>query len=406
MLTVLLLLLFFAPTVQTRMSLGFVNLAFMEPLVLVVSALMILHQVYVRRTITLPRNNFMLFFAALLVWSIILGLLSPNTRTGFNDIRAWVIPALGFIALLTVREDWTYWIKIYVISIAANSLLGIIQYWTNSFRFFVPAELSYQAARTAVIVVAGKATLVQLPFAAGLFGHANGYGLYLLGGLMVMLGYALATKTLWARVMTVLTGLALILSFSKTSIIMMVVLLAAFVISRQNRERKIRIYFYLLGFAVFGLAAAVFLVKYLPPEIFTTLDWRVGLWRIALNTIGKNPLILIAGNGMDLFGDAAYWPQPHSLYVFFLLQYGLPGLLLLLAVFLNTIHSGFSMVSRLVSGEKFLIIGVWLSILVYALIGFTESSLFSIEDRMIFLTHIAFFIGLSREFKNKGILLI
>ncbi len=401
MLTILLLLLFIAPTIQSRTDFGFVNLAFMEPVVLVVSALMILPQVYVRRAIILPRNNFVILFAALLAWSFTLGLFSPNLKAGFNDIRAWVIPALGFIALLTVREGWLHWIKIYVISIAVNSLLGIFQYWTNSFRFFVPAELYYQEARTAVIVVAGKATLVQLPFAAGLFSHANGYGLYLLGGLMVMLGYALATKTLWARVMTVLTGLALILSFSKTSIIMMAVLLAAFVISRQNRERKIRIFFYLSGFAVFGIVAAIFLVKYLPPEIFTTLTWRVGLWRIALNTIAKNPLILIAGNGMELFGAAAYWPQPHSLYVFFLLQYGVLGFLLLLAVLMKTIRSGFNVMIKYATGEKILLIGLWLSILVYFLVGLTESSFLGIEDRMIFFTHVALFIGLSRELDKK-----
>lgn len=399
--TVLLLFLFMAPTIQTRMPLGFVNLAFMEPVVLGISVLMILRQVYMYRTITLPRNNFILLLTVLLVWSFVLGLLSPNTKEGINDFRAWVIPVLGFVAMLTVKEGWVHWLKIYILSIVVNSLLGLVQYWTNSFRFFVPAEFISQESRVAVTVVAGKVTLVQLPFAAGLFTHANGYAMYLLGGLLILLGYALSTKSIWARVLAIPVVLALILSFSKTSIIMMVVLLAAFVISCQNRERKIRIFFYLLGFAVFGFTASAFLVKYLPPEIFTTLDWRVGLWQIALNTIEKHPSILVAGNGMELFGGAAYWPQPHNLYVYFLLMYGLPGLLLLLTILMNIMRSGSDLLSRYVSDEKFLLIGIWLSILSCFLIGLTETSLLGIEDRMIFLTRIVFFIGLSRELKNK-----
>jgi hypothetical protein len=403
--TVLLLLLFIAPTIQFRTRISLLNLAFMEPVVLVVSAVMILHQLYTKRVLTLPRNKFILLFSILLVWIFALGVLSPDIKKGINDIRAWFIPVLGFVALLTVKEGWVRWIKIYALSVVANSLLGILQYWTNSFRFFVPVEFSYQESRVAVAMVEGKATLVQLPFAAGLFGHANGYAMYLLGGLMIMLGYALMTKALWARVMTVLTGLALILSFSKTSIIMMAVLLAAFAVSCQSRRRKIRIFIYLSFFAVIGLAAAVFFVKYLPPEIFTTLQWRIGLWRIAFEVIGKYPLILMAGNGMELFGDIAYYWQPHNLYIFFLLQYGLPGLLLLLAILLNMVRSGLNVVSKYTSDdEKFLIIGVWLSILVCFLAGMLESSLLSIEYRMTFLTHIAMFFGLVGEVKRKSVL--
>ena len=401
MLTILLLFLFMAPTVQARMQLGFVNLAFMEPVVLVVSGLMILRQVYFKRTITLPRNNSILFFFALLIWSFVLGILSPNTKLGFNDIRAWFIPALGFVALLTVKDGWVYWMKIYALSVVVNSLLGIVQYWANSFRYFVPTDFSYQGYRTAVIVVAGKVTLVQLSFAAGFFGHPNGYAMYLLSGLMILLGYAWATKTLWAKVLAIPIVLALILSFSKTSIIMMAILLAAFVISQQSRERKIKIYFYLSFSTVFGLAAAIFLLKYLPLEIFTTLYWRFGLWQIALDTIVKFPLILMIGNGLELFGSNAYYWQPHSLYVSFLLLYGVPGLLLILAILLNTVHSGYYLLSRYVSHEKFMVIGVWFSILVFFLVGMTESSLLSIEDRMIFLTHIAFLIGLRRELDGK-----
>ncbi len=401
--TILLLLLFIAPTVQARMQFGFVNLAFMEPVVLVVSVLMILWEIYFKRTITLPRNNFILFFFALLVWSFVLGILSPNTKVGFNDIRAWLIPALGFIALLTVKENWVHWIKIYALSVVVNSLLGIVQYWSNSFRYFVPTEFSYQGYRTAVTVVAGKVTLVQLSFAAGFFGHPNGYAMYLLGGLMILLGYAWATKTLWAKVLVIPIVLALFLSFSKTSIVMMVILLAAFVISQQSKERKIKIFFYLSFFTVFGLAVAVFLVKYLPSEIFTTLYWRFGLWQIAFDTIGKFPLILMVGNGLEVFGKNAYYWQPHSLYVSFLLLYGFPGLLLILAILLNTLYSGYYLLRRYISDEKFLIIGVWFSILVFFLVGMTESSLLSIEDRMIFLTHVAFLIGLSRELNAKEI---
>ena len=398
MLTILLFLFFLAPTVQYRMQLGSVTISLMEPVVLIASIFLFLREYFLKHSISLPRNRIFQSLYMMLFWVFFTQIIfSKNTMEGLSDLRNWFIPILGFVALLSVKKDWRKWIGIYIFITFLNSLLGIYQYVTDSFR---PFQNTYGDTRLSIVFLNGGISYINTKFSIGLFAHPNTYAMYLLGGFMIALGLALSTRKIKDQIIIIPIATAIILSYSKTSIIMLVVLLLIFGFVWLRVKTSLLSWLYLPAIILL-LSGVLYGISFLPSEIFTTYYWRVGLWKIAYEFFLQNPTVMLIGGGLNKFGDLAYYGQPHNLFVYFFLLYGLPGLIILLSILWESIRSMIFYFQTNKAKDKMMEAGLFMASVSLFAVGLTDSTLFGVENRMIFVTWLALFVGFVREIKME-----
>lgn len=396
MLTILLFLFFLAPTVQYRMQLGSVTISLMEPVVLIASIFLFLREYFLKHSISLPRNRIFQSLYMMLFWVFFTQIIfSKNTMEGLSDLRNWFIPILGFVALLSVKKDWRKWIGIYIFITFLNSLLGIYQYVTDSFR---PFQNTYGDTRLSIVFLNGGISYINTKFSIGLFAHPNTYAMYLLGGFMIALGLALSTRKIKDQIIIIPIATAIILSYSKTSIIMLAVLLLIFGFVWLRVKTSLLSWLYLPAIILL-LSGVLYGISFLPSEIFTTYYWRVGLWKIAYEFFLQNPTVMLIGGGLNKFGDLAYYGQPHNLFVYFFLLYGLPGLIILLSILWESIRSMIFYFQTNKAKDKMMEAGLFMASVSLFAVGLTDSTLFGVENRMIFVTWLALFVGFVREIK-------
>lgn len=398
MLTILLFLFFLAPTVQYRMQLGSVTISLMEPVVLIASIFLFLREYFLKHSISLPRNRIFQSLYMMLFWVFFTQIIfSKNTMEGLSDLRNWFIPILGFVALLSVKKDWRKWIGIYIFITFLNSLLGIYQYVTDSFR---PFQNTYGDTRLSIVFLNGGISYINTKFSIGLFAHPNTYAMYLLGGFMIALGLALSTRKIKDQIIIIPIATAIILSYSKTSIIMLAVLLLIFGFVWLRVKTSLLSWLYLPAIILL-LIGVLYGISSLPAEIFTTYYWRVGLWKIAYEFFLQNPTVMLIGGGLNKFGDLAYYGQPHNLFVYFFLLYGLPGLIILLSILWESIRSMIFYFQTNKAKDKMMEAGLFMASVSLFAVGLTDSTLFGVENRMIFVTWLALFVGFVREIKME-----
>jgi O-antigen ligase len=151
----------------------------------------------------------------------------------------------------------------------------------------------------------------------------------------------------------------------------------------------------ILGSAL--VVPAIFvLISKLPAAYLTTFKWRVGLWEIGLKIL-QHMNILLFGNGMDEFGKIAYYGQPHNLYIYLLLQYGVFGILLLLIMIGIILKMGINIYNIPIQLRDPLLTSSLFGLVGFLIIGLVESNLMGIEMRQIFVIYLSIFIGVYRQ---------
>jgi hypothetical protein len=396
----LIFLLFLAPTVQYRVELGGVSFALLEPVILLVSSLLLAHQIVSWRRLVILKEPLVYFFSFIVLWALVIRPWADDWKHGLSDVRDWAIPLLGFVALVTtIRQGWRRWIAIFLLLVWLNALVGIYQHLTDSFRPFVSSLAAYKTGFTVSPEDISRLALVS--YAAGFFTHPNGFAMYLFAGLMLGLGQLAGSRKWWLGLGLVMPiALALFWTYAKASLLVMG---AAVVIFWLQRWIKPGTDF--LVILIFGLVTGAIMlwlaIPYVPSALLTTFWWRVGLWQTGLSVIGEYPAILFSGNGLDIFAQQAYYGQPHNLYLYLLLEYGLPGLLWSLLLGWHLLRRGWRARQLGLLRAEPLLAALWVTLLGYFAIGLVESNLLGIENRMIFLTIGACFVGLSREVRAK-----
>ncbi len=400
MTSLLLFLLFLAPTIQYRVELGGFSFAFMEPVVLIVSVILLTHQVMTRQRLLISKDSFIFLVAGLTLWAGIVRPWAADWKHGMSDVRDWLIPLLGFIVLSsTIRHGWRKWIGAFLLIAVLTALVGIYQHFANGFRPFVNASASF---KTGFIVSPDDGQLAYVSYAAGFFSHPNGLAEFLFIGLMITLGW-LAEPGQRGRKIVVLAiiALALFWTYAKTGLIVSGLAIILFWLQHWIKARKTLLAAIAIVITLGGVGLWI-AAQNVPAALLNTFRWRVGLWQTAVSTIDQNPSILLVGNGIDIFAQRAYYPQPHDTYLYLLLQYGVLGLVLgLIAIGLIWRRGWQARIARRMAQEPILA-GLWIALLGYFVIGLVESELFGIESRMIFLVGLACFIGLNRELRMKA----
>ena len=394
--SLLILLLLAAPTIQYRVEWGAFSFALMEPVVLLVSAVLLIHQAVQCQQLKVPKEPPVFLFAAMTLWSFIIRPWASNWQNGLSDVRDWAIPLLGFITFLsTIRQGWPKWIKIFLILVWLNAWLGIYQHFTDSFKPFITELAAYKTGFTFSLE---ENRLALAPFAVGLFSHPNGFAMYLFAGLMVALGefYKSSRKLPFFIIILLPIALSLYWTYAKATLLVVAGLIPFYWLERRVRSNKTFWAFISMGL-ITGLLALSQITKHIPAPLLTTFWWRVGLWNTGLITLVNFPVVLFFGNGLDIFAKSAYYAQPHNLYLYVVLQYGLPGLLIIILLVTYILKRGNQLRRSGRMRSEPLLAALWLGLLGYFAIGLAESNLMGIESRAIFMTLVACFAGLARE---------
>lgn len=236
-------------------------------------------------------------------------------------------------------------------------------------------------------------------FAVAFFNHPNGFALYIFMALMAALGWWASSRASRVSKLLVVGSLALGLwwSFSKAGLVVAVLAATFYMLERILPSRSL---LHLACWWLTACAAFTFWIasQLLPPALLNTFWWRTNLWGMAEEVIVTRPSILVFGDGLDVFALHAVYPQPHNLFLYILLDYGVLGLLLLCWIIIAIWRSGWS--TRRQFGGRIpdsMQSGLWIALLGFFVVGLVESNLLGIEERMIFFSVLACYLGLRRE---------
>src|SRR5262245_32611840 len=320
---ILLLLLFLAPVVQYRIEAGGFSFTAVEPITLLVVVVLLSKQLIRHRRLVIVNDPLVFLMLGMVMWTALIRPWSEDWTHGLSDIRDWLFPVMGYITLTsTIRRGWRRWLALFLIIVVCQALLGVYQHFTDSARPFVSMSAAYKSG-FAISPETNRLALVS--FAVGLFTHPNGYAVYLFIGLMIALGWPVPKRHSWLTLLLIAPiALALFWSYAKASLLVMMFAIIWFVLQRKLRANQML----LIITGVVLLISAVGLlviVQLIPPVFLDTLYWRVGLWQVAFQLIRDQPWILFFGNGMEAFARQAYYDQPHNVYIFLLLEYGILG---------------------------------------------------------------------------------
>jgi O-antigen ligase len=394
----LLLLLFLAPTIQYRIETGSVSFAIMEPVVLTVSGVLLAQQVRHRRLV-IVNDPLVFLFLGMVLWAALIRPWADDWKHGLSDVRDWAIPALGYVALVsTIRRGWRRWIVLLLVAVVLQALLGIYQHVTDSARPFISQGAEF---KTGFAISPETSQLALVSFAVGLFSHPNGYALYLFIGLMVALGWRAAGWRRWLKPALIAPiALALFWAYAKASLLVMVFGVACFWLQRWLKSSRALLV--LTGAALLIVASGLLIAAQLVSSaLLETFYWRAGLWQTAMELISDHPGILFIGNGMEAFARQAYYGQPHNVYIFLLLQYGMIGLVWVALAIGIIGRRGWRFHRYGLMAREPLLAALWVALLGYFAVGLVESNLLDIEGRMIFFLVVACFGGLVREVRAE-----
>ena len=103
------------------------------------------------------------------------------------------------------------------------------------------------------------------------------------------------------------------------------------------------------------------------------------------------------GNGKDLFDQVAYYKQPHSLYVFLLLQYGILGVFPVVAMVKRLWQLGLQWRATNLMKQEPLLATLWITLLALFLVtGLVETIFLTLVNRLYFVIIMSFLLFIHR----------
>jgi len=392
-------ILFFAilvgPTIQYRVELGAFSFAVMEPVVIGASLALILLPMLSRRPVMVRKDPLLLLLLGLMLWVTLTRPWQADWEHGLSDLRDWGIPVLAYTALVSSPSPgWRKRAQLLVLLAVAYSGMGIFQHFTNSSRPFVDELASFKTS----FALTETGELARASYAVALFAHPNGFAIFLSLALMTALGLAGQTRWKVAATSAAITiALALYWTYAKASLVAIVLVVGAFVLSRLLRSIPRSLVITIVVGCLLGAWVAA-IAAWIPDAWLATFRWRLELWHTALDIFARDPEVLLFGNGMSAFGSQAAYPQPHSLYLYSGLEYGLIGVSAIILLSVTVLRQGMVASRNGVLGGSPALEGLWMGLLGFFVIGFVESNLLGIELRMIFLIAASTFqVGVSEE---------
>jgi hypothetical protein len=277
-------------------------------------------------------------FRVFAVWSGLLWLSSsdwPERRGMFLD---WLLAALLVECLL--RSPWNDWKRIaslYVWAALPTSVWGVMQHAMGI--GLAPKDFAGWSSNAASIPI------------AGFFGHPNDLAVYLYWPLLVCIGLVWAYHS-WRRIvyglLTMLYGLVMYWTISRTTLlaVVFVAILTALVV--LIRRRRIFLLAVIAGAVVTAIAISWIFLTIPLDRINFTLSGRLDLWSQSLQLIFSDKYLLPFGYNLSGSGNnPSIWYLPHNIYILSWLEFGWPGILLLVGLAAYLLYSGWKRYEKL-----------------------------------------------------------
>jgi hypothetical protein len=335
-------------TIQYRIELGSISFALMEPFALLLAASLLSYQLIKYKTIFLTKDLTIYILIAFIVWLTVISWVNNDMNRGLSDLRDWIIPVSIYIFLITSRRKrWKELTLVFMLLATANSIFGIYQHIINSFRPFITDI----AATKTSFTITEEDRLATGSFAVGFFSHPNSFAIYLYFALMICIGWVIDLRNrrgiswmngiLWRIAICLILAITLYLTYAKASLLVIASTLPIFLMALILHKPSLLTIIILGVLYLSAIAIGIwFGVNALPSPLLVSIWWRISLWRSAIETLSAHPLIFLLGNGLNLFAARSIYPQPHQVYIFSILQYGLLGFFLIIWLGFVSIHRG------------------------------------------------------------------
>ncbi len=283
-------------------------------------------------------------------WLDLLWLFQPESGNDVSDIKYWLI-AVGFIFFLWLAspDSWKWIPKGFLLVGLINSCAAIAIWVAHHFNPVYYTEVSSDptingTGRGWWYLLGGGIHPV-----AGLRGPVaiNGMADILFWPFMILLGYLAFKQRRGAAILGILiVTLGIFVTYSRSTIIVMGLGIFAFLIIQKWKAIHISLRGVILVIAFLSILS-ILLLFLLPRSFVGSIFYRFGMWQQAYAYFVDFPQTVWSGGGFPKIGWSPYevW-DTHNMYLFLIVQYGVPGLLLFLGMLTLALREGRNLFSR------------------------------------------------------------
>jgi O-antigen ligase len=266
---------------------------------------------------------------AIAVWAGFLWLISENWVMRREVFFDWVLAALVFSALLRSPVKVSRLVLIFVLAAIPNAILGVAQQVSGI--GLAPKDFSGWSEGAAFFPV------------YGFFGHSNDLAVYLYWPFLLAGGLAVSqrggSRLLYAA-MAVLFGLVLYWTVSRTTLLTLCVVAAILALMYFLPRKKVFLTAMAAGLGAAILLLAVIFLTQPTEQINVILSGRLNLWSSTLKIISSDPLRLPFGYLAIPTTRLSVFYIPHNIYLLSWIEFGWPGLLLLMGMAVFFVSGG------------------------------------------------------------------
>jgi hypothetical protein len=330
------------------------------------------------------------------LWGVISWFVSHDWAYGTNEMR-WVF--LSLIAYLILRtmgaEDKNKTVKTFLLVSVGIACVADIQALTD---LFLPP---FTMLPTKVFYISPTLQFSHA-VAVGFFRHPNAFGAYVYWPCLLSLGLATVPKTRrWGIIGFGFFGISLFLSYYRTLLLGAGFAVIIFFLLRARLSPRKWIILFLGACFVGALAFLGFYLLNRNSSFFSNFNFRINQWINALPIFAASPLTFIFGSGTQI---AQSWntglarSDPHNAYLYMLVHYGLPGLLIYLGIIWIILERGWRAYRLGAFRDQPLWGAFWVGFIVWYLTAFFDSRLTTGEWQFQFVLLLALFMnGLDRK---------
>jgi O-antigen ligase len=249
---------------------------------------------------------------------------------------------------------------------------------------------------------------VNQSVAVGFFRHPNAFGGYVFWPFLISLGFLHDRRKRWiALALVLLFGFSLYLSYYRTLLLGLGFALVLYILLWLRPSPR------LLAVSVSGLSilavAASALALQLAPNLsfFNNLWFRINLWHKAFAFIQQSPVILLFGSGFNpsvALSGAGVRMDPHDAFLYMLMHYGIPGLLIFLGIIWLVLRKGWLAYRDGVLHRRPVLAALWVGWIAWFLTDLIDSRLTTPEWQMLFVVVLAIFLGGLAVEKDRAVL--
>jgi O-antigen ligase len=324
------------------------------------------------------------------LWGVVVWSVERNWAYGINETRWVFLSTIGYILLRYIFSyRWEDKLKILFAVSVVIALIADLQGLTG---IFSPPFTSLPEKEFFFSLTGGITHTV----AVGFFKHPNAFGGFIYWPLLLSFGLIFEKKSrMWGIVLFLLFGFSLMLSNYRTLILGIALAIVLITLIRMNlsSKRLIGIFLALCIVSAFGFIG--FYVFNQNSSFFANFTFRVLLWFGTMPVFATSVQTMIIGLGAIPIGtgNSIAIVDPHNAYLYMLVHYGFPGLIILCALIGIIITRGWKMYRTGVLQTHPMTQMLWIGFLVWFITSLVDSRLSTAEWQFQLVFLAALFMG-------------